>query len=805
LRKLLIITGLIFHLGILAAQEPDVQVRDNLNGLTFPDFAERVESSSPVHFYFNPGWLDSVIIEYPVHLTSLSEILRHTLESRNIFFFTDPEGNIILTRGASVTTGLVPGFFEMPEQFDQGTGHLQPLAGEPVTDKTVEQVADQNSVVYIGQASQGNGTGAVIVSGYITDSETGEPITGAVVYVEDLEIGVVSDLDGYYVISVPRGKHILSFNFLGKKEIRQYIHLYSDGNMNVEMSEKITQLKGVEIVADRERNVAGMQIGLSKIDIKSIRELPAVMGEADIIRAALLLPGVQTVGEGASGFNVRGGSTDQNLILINNAPVFNSSHLFGFFSVFNPDIISELKLYKSGIPASYGGRISSVFDIITKTGNKKKISVNGGISPVTGRLMIEGPLIKDKASFIIGCRTTYSDWILSRIESPSLKNSDASFYDLNARISYDINKNNSIDVTGYVSHDFLMLHSDTTYNYNNRNATISYKHLFSEKLIGSFSGIYSYYEYGIASRQNPATAFEMIYDIEDMEVKSDFTWFLRYDHKINFGAGSVWYLLNPGDLYPTGEESVIAPVRLEYERGMEHSIYISDEYTINQKLSMYAGFRFSSFLYMGPKTVYSYYEQLPKETYNISDTAVYGNGSLIQPYFGPEFRFSVRYKTGINSSLKISYNRMRQYLHMLSNTTAISPTDTWKLSNPYIRPQVGDQVAIGMYYDFYKGSVETSAEIYYKNISNIIEYKGGAELLLNKTIETDLVNGTGKAYGLEMMLRKKSGRLNGWIGYTYSRTWIRASSIFPEENINDGEYFPANYDKPHDLTMAGNY
>jgi hypothetical protein len=805
LKKYLIIIGWILHSGIFTAQVTDLHIQENLNGLIFKEFVERVESNHPVHFFYNPDWADSIIVEYPSELTSLTEILGQVLKGKNIYPLIDPDGNIILTKDMPVRANLPSGFFEMPDQLYKNKSN-EPFMEETFANNTSsEETNDENLVINIGQASQRNSSGVAIISGYIRDIETGEPIIGAVVYVEDLEIGVVSDLDGYYVLSIPEGRHVLSIHFLGKKEIHQHVYLYSDGNMNIEMSEKITQLRGVEIIADRDKNVAGLQIGLAKMDVKSIKELPAVMGEVDIIKAALLLPGVQTVGEGASGFNVRGGSTDQNLILINNAPVFNSSHLFGFFSVFNPDVISEMKLYKSGIPASYGGRISSVFDIVTKTGNKKKFSGTGGISPVTGRLTIEGPVIREKASFIIGGRTTYSDWILNRLKSPSLRNSDASFYDMNARFNYDINKNNSLDISGYISHDFFRLNSDTTYNYTNRNAAISFKHLFSEKLIASFSGLYTWYDYRIGSHQKPVYAYEMTYGIRDIELKSDFTWFPRYDHKVNFGTSSIWYLLNPGNFYGTGEESIMAPLKLEDERGMEHSVYISDEYTVNQRISLYGGIRFSSFFYMGPKTVYSYYKNMPKETYNISDTTSYGKGVLIQPYLGPEFRFSARYKTGTNSSVKISYNRMRQYLHMLSNTTAISPTDTWKLSDSHIRPQVGDQIALGVYYDFYKNSIETSAEIYYKHIKDIIEYKGGSELLLNNTIETDLINGTGKAYGLEMMIRKKSGRLNGWIGYTYSRTWIQVTGDYPEEKINNGDYFPANYDKPHDLTMVGNY
>ena len=757
LKRQLTFSVLLFYAGILSSQVTDLTIPENLNGLKFDEFVSRVEARLPVHFYYDTSWTNPIIIEYPSQITSLSEILGAALQGKKIYHFIDSDANVFLTRDIPVNANLPPGFFEKPEMPGTDLSEKEYAADRTIENETVESSADDKRIINIGQSSRKNPLGEAIISGYITDAETGEPVIGAVVYVDDLEMGVVSDIDGYYVLSLPVGSHLLSFQFLGKKEIHQPVNLYSDGNLNIEMSEKITKLRGVEIVADRDKNVAGLQVGLAKIDVKSIRELPAVMGEVDIIKAALLLPGVQTVGEGASGFNVRGGSTDQNLILINNAPVFNSSHLFGFFSVFNPDVITELKLYKSGIPASYGGRISSVFDIVAKTGNNKKFSAVGGISPVTGRLTVEGPIIREKASFIIGGRTTYSDWILNRLKNPSFRNSDASFYDLNARLNFDINKNNSFDISGYMSHDYFRLNSDTTYNYSNRNATVSYKHLFNEKLIGTFSGIYSYYDYHITSRKEPVYAYEMTFSIRDIELKSDFTWFLRYNHKINFGTSSLWYLLNPGNFYGIGEESIIAPMKLEDERSMEHSIYVADEYTVNQRISLYAGLRLSSFFYMGPKTVYTYYENMARETYNISDTTFYKKGTVITPYMGPEFRFSARYQTGSNSSLKISYNRMRQYLHMMSNTTAISPTDTWKLSDPNIRPQVGDQVALGFYYDLYRNSIETSFEVYYKHINDIIEYKGGAELLLNSNIETDLINGTGQAYGLEMMIRKKSG------------------------------------------------
>ena len=804
MRKLLWI--LLFILPVTAkSQTGTITISSDLRGTDFEYFVTKVEQTHPVKFYYDPSWTDSIKMDYPQGTTELNEILRSALASQGIYSTINSHGQVILSKDVLIRKELLGDYFKVPESLS-GRKKLDAREKETNGNRHGTGGTDNGSqVIYIGSASQRSQGTEATLSGYITEAETGEPIIGAVVYVEDLEMGLISDHAGYYVIPLPKGRHFINFHFLGKKDVRHQVVMNADGYLDIELTEKVTQLRGVEVVADRDRNVAGLQVGLAKVDIKTIKELPSAMGEADVVKAALLLPGVQTVGEGASGFNVRGGSTDQNLFLINNAPIFNSSHLFGFFSVFNPDVISEFKLYKSGIPAVYGGRISSVFDINTKNGNKKKFAASGGISPITGRLMVEGPIIRDKTSFIIGARSTYSDWILKRINNQSIRNSNASFYDANAKIHHEFNKNNSLVVSGYYSNDYFKLNSDTVYDYTNLNASVSWKHLFSEKLIGLFSGIFSRYNYNISSTARPVSAFEMAYEIDYKEFKADLTWFPRYNHKVNFGLNSIWYLLSPGDFYGKGPESIISPVYIDSERGLESALYISDEYTVNPRLSIYAGIRLSGFMNMGPGDVYSYIDDLPRETYNIVDTVSYSSAKIIKPYFGPELRFSVRYRLGRSNSIKLSYNRMRQYLHMLSNTTAISPTDTWKLSDSYIRPQIGDQVAIGYYHDFYQNSIETSAEIYYKNIKDMIEYKGGAELLLNETIETDLVNGKGRAYGFELMIKKKAGSLNGWIGYTYSRALIQVTSDFLYERINDGEYFPANHDKPHDFTMVGNF
>ncbi len=781
--------------------QDDRVVRTSHHQQPFTEFVTAMEASFPVHFYFRQEWIDSVRIIQHEEEQKLTEILDATLSPHQISFYIR-EGNIFLSSGRVIDPSLARSF---PEK-EPVAGYPEKASQTELTDEdTGQKNGDYNHIIRIGTEGSDPGDQRATINGTVREAETGEPIIGAVVYNEDQQLGVITDASGYYVISLGKGTHRISFRSLGKEEVSRNVILKGDGSLNVEMEEKVTQLKGVEIVADKYQNVSGMQIGLNRIEVSTINTVPAAMGETDIFKAALLLPGVQTVGEGASGFNVRGGSTDQNLIIFNGAPVFNTSHLFGFFSAFNPDVIKEFKLYKSGIGAEYGGRISSVFDITTRNGNRKNLSGAGGVSPVTGRLMLEGPIIKEKLSFILGARSTYSDWILKQIKDPAIRNSSAAFYDLNGKISMDLDENNSLEISGYYSNDYFRLNSDTAYRYDNTNLVVAWKHLFSERLMADFSGNYSSYHYHISSDSDELQAFDMKYGIVYSEVKGSFSYFPAFKHRVKFGAGLIRYQLEPGYFGPMHHNSLVSPADLENERALEGSLYLSDEYHLTSDLSLYAGIRYSFYAFMGPKTVFKYYRDVPKDHTSLYDTVRYDRGECIQTYSGPELRLNVRYKLTGSSSVKLSYNRMRQYLNMLSNTTAISPTDTWKLSDPNIRPQVGDQLALGFYKDFRGQRVETSIEIYYKRIKDIIEYRGGARLILNEVIEQDLIHGRGRAYGTELMVKRTAGKLNGWISYTYSRILVQADSDFPVERINNGEWFPANHDKPHDITLVGKY
>ena len=800
--------GIFFFLLLLICfrtfgQAGDLELKQSFQDTLFTDFVAHIEEISGYRFFYDPAWIDTITINQPDEIRTLDKLLDYNLDDFNLNYLITKEGYIILSRKNKLKSSLTDDFFSLPE------ADMSRIPS-PQTDLVPESAKKENGhgyntseLIELGNPSLQYEAGKVTLSGFIKEFETGEPMIGAIAYLEELGIGSATDMNGYYILSLPRGQHQVTYQSLGKEKITLNIRIYSSSSLDIDLKDKLTELKAVEIVADKYQNVSGIQTGIERLEISTIKSVPAMLGEADVVKAALLLPGVQTIGEASTGFHVRGGSSDQNLILFNHAPVYNSSHMFGFFSAFNPDMIKNFELFKSGIPARYGGRVSSVLDITTRQGNMKTTSVNAGISPITGRVSVEGPVIKDKLSYLLGVRTTYSDWILNRINDPEIRNSDATFYDATGKITYKINGKDLLEITGYVSNDYFKLNSDTAYQYRNQNISSSWKHYFSDKFTGELSLLSSSYDFHISSEQNTLSDFMLTYGIRHMELKPDFHYFLNDKHTLRFGMNVISYHMNPNEFRPIGDDSDVEPLILEKERAIESGIYLSDEFNVTPKLKIYGGIRYSTYGYLGPHTVYLYDANEPREKGNVTDSVNYPSGKVISFYHHPELRLSVRYKLNAFNSLKLSYNRNAQYLHMLSNTAIISPTDTWKLSDPHIQPQSGDQVSLGFYKDL-PYQIESSVEAYYKRIDNILEYKGGARLINNEQIETDIINGLGKAYGIEFILRKNTGRLNGWLSYTYSRTFVKVDSKFDVEDINDGKYFPSNYDKPHDVSAVCN-
>ena len=781
----------------LIAQE-DKPLTGDFKNLKFADFVIQIEKSTDYHFYYNPTWTDSLTVNLSVLRRTVPEILDEVFQNAELRFAVDQNHVIYISLGQSLMTELPFDFFGEGEQMGNRKNIDQEYSPYEEIEKTKEE-----KLYTIGFKNANSKTTANI-AGYVRNVKSGEGVIGASIYIATPLIGVASDQFGYFSITLPKGRHELIIKSLEMKSTKRQVLLYSDGKLDIELLEDVTPLKEVVVESERDAQVLGLQMGLEKLDIKTMKQIPVALGEVDIFKAILTLPGVQSVGEGTVGLNIRGGASNQNLILYNDATIFNPSHLFGFFSAFNPDILKNVELYKSGIPAEYGGRLSAVLDVNTREGNKRKFAGSGGISPVTGRFSLEGPIFKDKTSFLIAGRSTYSDWLLTQIPSATLNNSQASFYDLNLAISHQMNDKNNFYASGYISKDGFRLGSDTTYRYANQNASIKWKHVFGNKFYGILTGSYSGYDYSVTSESNPVNAFQLAYSVEQANLKADFNYFLNSKHTLNFGASTIRYQISPGDLQPNGEESLVTPNILQNEQGQESAIYLGDNYEINPRLSIYAGLRYSLFQNLGPKDVFTYNPDVPKNENSIIDTVYYAAGDKVATYKGPEYRFSVRYTLAGNSSIKFGYNKMRQYLQMLSNTAAISPTDIWKLSDSYIKPQIGDQFSIG-YYKNFKSMFETSAEVYYKTMENFLDFKGGAKLILNHHIETDVLNATGKAYGAEFMIKKLSGKMNGWISYTYSRSLLQAKGSTSVESINQGKWYPSNYDKPHAVNFIGNY
>lgn len=777
-----------------------VRITEDFKEVRLPDFFKRLEQKTPYKFYYDALQLDSFTLQLSVKDMTIEQVLERAFQNTDIRFSVDSYNNIFITRKMQVITELPKDLFATNRNPSRGN------ATTPVTDFDIDSKrvgkAVAEKVIEIGTKADQK-SNVTQMTGYVRNAKTGEPVANATVSIDSVYFAT-TDMDGYYSVSAPIGNRQLKVTQAGMKDSKFKLIVYSKGKLNVDMEEQVRTLKEVVISSNRTTNVRAVQMGVQRLTMENIRKIPTVFGEADVLRAVTSLPGVKTVGEASTGFNVRGGSADQNLILLNDATVYNPAHFFGLFSAFNPDVIKSLELYKSSVPAKYGGRLSSVLDIAGNEGSRKNLHGSAGVGPVTSRLRLEGPLIKDKASFIVGGRTTYANWLLNLLPD-EYKNSTASFQDLNIFLTHRIDSNNNVYVTGYYSNDKFSLGNDTTYGYSNRNVNAKWRHQFNRKFNGTILLGYDQYMYNVSSDKNKVNAFKLGFDIKQFNFKSDFEYFINTTNAVDFGVSSIRYKLSPGYFEPLGSASLVLPDKIRPEQALENAAYFTHRFNPNSKLSISSGIRYSLFNYLGPQEVRSYTPGQPITSSNLVDRKEFGKGKFIQNYGGPEVRFSVRYAFSNMLSLKAAYNSLRQYIHLLSNTALIAPTDIWKLSDPNIKPQKGQQVSFGIYSNLRSNTIETSVEVYYKKIQDYLDYKPGATLFLNHTIETEVINTRGKAYGLELMVKKTAGKLTGWVSYTYSRILLQASDSTQGVKINNGEYYPANYDKPHDATLMGNF
>ena len=795
---------LAFSSAVYAQKNTPAAVTGDFKDMPIGAFLIQLEKQTNYRFFYDTLLFDSAKVDISVKDQPLLKVLELAFKNTGLSYAVDEQKNVFITKGIAVQTVLPPGFFEQQKNNSKDTLIASGIGAGWNEGSDTQNATLENKLYIIGIADNANTTGGVTVAGYIRDAKTGEPVIGASVYIENPRIGVFTDQYGYYSITVPKGRHTLLLQSIGMRDTKRQVLVQGDGKMNIETLAEVMTLKKVTVSAEKASNIKSLQMGVQKIDIKTIKQVPVAFGEADILKVILTMPGVKSVGEASTGLNVRGGSADQNLILFNDATIYNPSHFFGMFSAFNPEVVKDVELYKSSIPAKYGGRLSSVVDINSREGNKKKISGSAGIGLLTSRINIEGPLVKDKSSFIIGGRTTYANWLLNLLPD-QYKNSKAGFYDINLNTNHEINKKNSLYLTAYLSKDRFNLNSDTAYNYGNKNISLKWKHIFNNKMYALVRAGYDQYQYNISSEENPVNAYKLGFDINQTYFKTHFNYYLSSKHTLEFGFNSIFYKLHPGKYGPAGGESLVVTDEMQAEQALESALYFSEKYAITTDLSFEAGLRYSFYNFLGPGNINNYAPGLPKTEDNMTGTTIYEKGKVIKTYQGPEIRLSGRYALSGTASLKAGYNTQRQYIHMLSNTAAMAPTDVWKLSDPNIKPQFGDQFSIGFYKNFKSNTIETSVEVYYKRIKDYLDYKSGAVLILNHHIETDVINTKGKAYGVELLVKKLTGKLNGWVSYTYSRTLLKMDDPTAGEFINKGMYYPANYDKPHDITFIGNY
>ncbi|MCQ2187249.1 MAG: TonB-dependent receptor [Bacteroidales bacterium] len=635
----------------------------------------------------------------------------------------------------------------------------------------------QNKIYEIGTKTPGR-TGKAYVRGYVRDAASGEPLVGVSVYDDKTGAYTVTDVTGFYRIGLPIGSCVLGFSGYSLEDVKLNLELWSDGGMDVLMKEKVTSLKGAVVSAEGRSAHRDARMGIEKVRISTIKKVPTAFGEADVLKVVLTLPGVKSVGEAATGFNVRGGATDQNLILFNDATIYNPGHMFGVLSSFNADVINDIELYKSSIPAEFGGRISSVLDIRSKEGNANKLTGTLGIGILTSNFTLEGPIKKGKTTFIIGGRTTYSDWILNMIpkDQSDYAGGSAGFSDLNVGITHKFNANNSIQAFGYWSRDRFSFGADTTFRYSNMNASIKWNSHFSERHSMNLTAGFDRYGSQLEETFYGPQAYTLDAGVQQYYLKLGFKSNMG-QHVLSYGAQGIFYDLNPGVRNPSGEMSAVVPMELARQNAVEAAVYASDSWSVTDKFLVEYGVRGSGFMALNPSKF----------------------------YFNPEVRISGKYSFTKDFTLKAGFNSMSQAIHMISNNTSISPMDTWRLSNARLRPQTGWQAAGGAYWTVADGKVDLSLEGYYKRMYHYPDYKSGAVLVMNPNLEDDLVETVGKAYGVEFMAKKSLGKLNGWISYTWSRALLKEAEYRGVETINGGNWYNAPHDKPHDLKLVANY
>jgi hypothetical protein len=746
-------------------------------------FFQQIEDNYPIKFYYNSEWVKdlkfSAIFNNKTLKSALSQIFMETP-----YIFESVQNGIILLPKEAVLLA---------------TGEMQMLTNGQISDDPIT----------VGNIHDGGKSRKAIIKGTITSAIGNNIVIGAEIQVPNTKYGTISDNEGHFTIELPTGILNLKVNGIGFEEIIITVKLLSNGNLDIQLPEKSIKINEVVISGTRaDGNVSSNQMSLVKLDRKQIKELPSINGTKDILKSMTMVAGVKSVGEFGSDINVRGGGGDQNLYLIEGTPVFNTAHIFGLFSVINSDIVNNLTLHKGDIPAKYGERISSIMDIDIKKEIPKKLNIFGGIGLIDGRLSVEAPIIKDKLSILLSGRSTYSDWLLTRLPDINLHNSKAQFYDLNGMVYWNLNPNNRISVFVYKSSDYFKYAKELNYSYGNLMGTAKWQHRFGQFLNSEISFHLSNYEVTKLETEQMYKKSTTSSNVNYLSAKLNFDYIKFENHDLEWGLETVFYKIDPGQLSPYDTLSSVVPMKLNPEQANESAVYFSDNYKINNKIGISLGLRVSAYSNYGPSKVYSYNPNQTKSTKpptSVLDSTFYRKNQIISTFIGIEPRISIKYQINDQSSIKFNYNRNFQYISLVSYTSVFTPDDRWKLSDPFLKPTKCDQIALGYFKNSKDNSFVSSIEVYYKKISNLIEYKNGANLSMNPTIETELISAKGRNYGIELSIKKNTKQFDAMINYTWSRSLKKTDGIYQEDIINNNNYYASNYNKPHELNLYLTY
>lgn len=781
-RKLLLPALLCFFPWLIWAQSIlETKINGAYQDQTAQAILEDLESKYALRFFFQPEALPEKRHTGTFQDAPLSEALDYLLDGTLLGYFAYREQAVILMPRLMINEAYSSNYYKALEE-----------------SLNTEGEEDTGRQITVGDIAQLRPSGKALVRGVIRDENTKEPIIGATVYWPDLEVGAVTDADGAFETEVPTGAYEMVVQYTGYTEIRERVQVFSDGDLQLEMLNDAVELQEVVVEAKApDANVGSAQIGLTRLEVKELQKLPALLGEVDLINSLVLYPGVSTIGEGATGFNVRGGDVDQNLILQDEGFIFNSSHALGFFSTFNADLISDIELYKGNIPAQFGGRLTSVLDVKMRDGDFNKFHLKGGVGPVSSRISLEGPIVDGKSSFIGGFRSSYSDWLLNAINVREVQQSSAFFYDANMRVTTRLNEKNSIILAGYSAEDEFTYNEEFGFDYRTIMGQLIYKRIFNENFFSNFSVTGSRYSSGQRDLTGVDAAL-LENDLTYYKFKEHLTLTPNNDLQLDAGLSSIFYLISPGEQSPAGPFSQVVEKSLEREKGLESAVFLNADWSVSPAFQLSGGLRFNLYQFLGPKTVYEYENDVFRLA-NLRDTVVYGGGETIATYSSLEPRLSMRYRINSSVSVKGGYSRTAQFINQIFNTDSPTPTSQWQLSTKHIRPARSHNFSLGYFRNFNNNIWETSVEAYYRIIDQLFDYRDFAELNVNEHLETELLRGEGRAYGLELSVKKTEGIFNGWVSYTLARTERLAPGI------NRGDWYPSNFDKPHDLSLIFNY